>query len=138
MSEDACKQELEAARNPRYVGGAEGSSSMQEWRRLSAEAFAAPSIETNIAQEENQGYESEVARVIFDQFPHLKARASNLLAVADRVMGCISLATSDTTRTPRTIASLARSQHSSCMPRVARHPIADAGNRLRSWNSLAR
>ena len=58
---------------------------MQKWRRLSAEAFAAPSIETNIAQEENQGYESEVARVIFDQFPHLKARASNLLAVADRV-----------------------------------------------------
>src|SRR4051812_38349804 len=85
MIEDAYKQELEAARNPRYVGGAEGSTSMQEWRRLSADAFAARSIETNIVHEEKRGYESEVARVIFEQFPHLKERASNLLTVADRI-----------------------------------------------------
>jgi hypothetical protein len=77
--DDASTQEREAARNPRYVEVTGDSAAMHTWRRLSAEAFAPPEPESHFLQEERRDFESEVARALCEQFPDLKARASNLL-----------------------------------------------------------
>lgn len=86
MSIEATAPEpLEAMRNPNYFEGGGDRTAMQEWRRRSMRAFASPILETNKVHNELQNYESEVARVIFEQFPDLKERASKLLDAEKRL-----------------------------------------------------